>query len=424
VRIDQPPEPADDLAREGDPVPDEPVLEHPAPGAGDMEPAEPRTRHEHADPPPSPGEPSDPTEESPSNELDSPDPGGPDSPGDSPANGEACGNREKLPESQELPPDPNVDDNGTQPEGPLDDPPDPKPAEKPEAPQDEESSQPTPDAIPSTDPPHPLTGKEWAEHLTEVRDGLGQARREGLISTRLHTINGSGEVWTEDRDRLHDSILEDLYAKASDVPCGFKSIIAGGLGGAGKTTVLTQQAGIDLSQYMMINPDLIKGEMARRGMILEIDALSPMEASELVHEESSYLANQLALRAEADGKNMIWDITMSRQGSTTKRINELSTAGYTRIDGIFVNIPVGTSLRRVESRHQEDHEQYLVGEGLGGRYVPPQVIETQRDPDWDSKNRKIFDHVKARFNDWSIYDNSVDGRRAVLIESSSSRDAS
>ena len=36
-----------------------------------------------------------------------------------------------------------------------------------------------------------------------------------------------------------------------------------------------------------------------------------MEASELVHEESSYLANQLALRAQSDGKNLIWDITMS-----------------------------------------------------------------------------------------------------------------
>ena len=74
---------------------------------------------------------------------------------------------------------------------------------------------------------------------------------------------------------------------------------------------LQQHAGIDWSQYLMINPDDIKEEMARRGMIPEIDGLSPMEASELVHEESSYLASQLAIRAQADGKNLIWDITMS-----------------------------------------------------------------------------------------------------------------
>ena len=56
-------------------------------------------------------------------------------------------------------------------------------------------------------------------------------RREGLISKRLHTIDGAGEIWTEERDRLHDSIIEDLYAKAAHVPSDFKAIIAGGLGG-------------------------------------------------------------------------------------------------------------------------------------------------------------------------------------------------
>ncbi len=185
----------------------------------------------------------------------------------------------------------------------------------------------------------PLTDK-WAEHLVEVREGLDSARRAGLISKRLYTIDGAGEIWNEERDRLHDAIIEDLYSRAADVPCEFKAIIAGGLGGAGKTTVLTQYAGIDLSQYLMINPDDMKEEMAQRGMIPEVEGLSPMEASELVHEESSYLASQLALRAQADGKNLIWDITMSSEESVEGRINELASAGYTQIDGIFVDISV------------------------------------------------------------------------------------
>ena len=100
--------------------------------------------------------------------------------------------------------------------------------------------------------------------------------------------------------------------------------------GAGKTTVLTQHANIDLSQFLMINPDDIKEEMARRGMIPEIDGLSPMEASELAHEESSHLAKRLAHRAQADGKNLIWDITMSSEGTTAGRIDDLRKAGYAR----------------------------------------------------------------------------------------------
>ena len=140
-----------------------------------------------------------------------------------------------------------------------------------------------------------------------------------------------------------------------------------------------------------------------------------MEASELVHEESSYLAGQLALRAQADGKNLIWDITMSSEESVAKRINELTSASYTHIDGLFVDISVETSLRRIESRHREGHDKYLAGDGLGGRYVPPEVIKSQEDPEWGSKNMIIFPAVKHRFNNWSIYDNSLDGRQPMLV---------
>ena len=166
---------------------------------------------------------------------------------------------------------------------------------------------------PDSDRLRPLTDAEWAGHLIEVREGLAQAESKGLTPERMYTINGAGEVWTDERELMHQSILEKFYSEAANVPCTFKAVIAGGLGGAGKTTVLTEHANIDLSQYLMINPDIFKAEMARRGMIPEVKGLSPMEAADLVHEESSYLALQLALRAQSDGKNVIWDITMSNQ---------------------------------------------------------------------------------------------------------------
>ncbi len=73
-----------------------------------------------------------------------------------------------------------------------------------------------------------------------------------------------------------------------------------------------------------------------------------MEASDLVHEESSYIAKrQLALRAQADGKNIIWDITMSSDKKTSERIDELRSAGYSSVEGIFVDIQVETAVTRV-----------------------------------------------------------------------------
>jgi predicted ABC-type ATPase len=262
-----------------------------------------------------------------------------------------------------------------------------------------------------------LTDAEWGEHVAEVRNGLAGAAADGRATNWQHTVDPDRQEWSRERNRIQGAIVADLYEQAGDVPCAGHAIIAGGLGGAGKSTVLSSHAGIDLSQYFTINPDSIKAEMAKRGLIPSVEGLSPMEASELVHEESSFIAKRLALRATADQKNVIWDITMSSLESTEKRIDDLRGAGYS-VDGIFVDIPVETSVRRAESRHRSDHEEYRAGIGLGGRYVPPEVIRAQADDDWGSKNRKTFETVRHRFDHWSRYDNSLDGRPPVLAETS------
>ena len=143
----------------------------------------------------------------------------------------------------------------------------------------------------------PLTDAEHAEHVSEVRALLDKARADGLATDRQHTMDPDNEQWRYDRVRRQDAIIADLYTGASDVPCERRAILAGGLPGAGKTTVLEQHAGIDRSHFLTINPDDIKEEMAKRDMIPEVAGLTPMEASDLVHEESSYIAKQLALRA-------------------------------------------------------------------------------------------------------------------------------
>jgi predicted ABC-type ATPase len=284
--------------------------------------------------------------------------------------------------------------------------------------QAEKPSEPATDAPVAHDRPPPLTDKEWSEHVTQVRDTLDKARAAGLTTDALYTVDPDRKEWIVERNRLQGSLVADLYDRASEVPCDHQAIIAGGLGGAGKTTVLTGQAGIDPSKYLIINPDDIKEEMAHRGMIPEVDKLSPMEASDLAHEESSYIAKRLALRAMAEGKNIIWDITMSSQESTEARINNLRDAGYERVEGVFVDIPPDISITRTELRHREGHEQWRSGQGFGGRFVPPEVIKRQLDTEWGSQNRRTYEAMKEKFVNWSIYDNSVHGRSPTLIDSS------
>ncbi len=86
-----------------------------------------------------------------------------------------------------------------------------------------------------------------------------------------------------------------------------------------------------------------------------------------------------------------------------------------------MDIGIGEAVRRADARHRRGHENYRAGIGFGGRYVPPEVIEAQADPEWGSRNRRTFEQVKSGFDEWAIYDNSVPGREPVLIETSPNR---
>jgi hypothetical protein len=225
-----------------------------------------------------------------------------------------------------------------------------------------------------------FTDAEWARHRIQTEDLLAAANKAGLASDVWHTRDGGGgQVWTRERSAQHDMIIESIYGQARDVPNDRQAILAGGPCGAGKTTVLREHPRIDRSQYLTISSDEIKEELARRGMVPEVEGLSPMEASDLVHRESSYIARQLAMRARADGKNLIFNIQMSSLDSTKKTIDHLRAAGYASVEGIFVEAPADVSLRRVDSRHRAAEEAYRSGTGLGGRYVPPEAMASQQD---------------------------------------------
>jgi predicted kinase len=261
----------------------------------------------------------------------------------------------------------------------------------------------------------PLTDAEHAEHVTDVKRLIRDARSDGLATDRTHTIDPDREFWSAEREAIHDEIVDDLYGRAQAAPCDREAIVAGGLAGAGKTTVLTQHAGIDLSRYLMINPDDVKEELAHRGLVPVVNGLTAMEAADLVHEESSHIAKRLAVRAQGEGKNVIWDITMSSEQSTSDRLDRMRAAGYTRIEGIFVDIPVEVSMRRADARHREGHDDFRAGMGLGGRFVPNEMIAAQADMFCGSSNRRVFEQVKQRFDRWCLYDNSIDGREPVLL---------
>lgn len=263
-----------------------------------------------------------------------------------------------------------------------------------------------------------MTDAEFAARQERVDRAMAEAFNSH--STHITHTNGAG-VWHPERDALHREIAASIYQEAVDrgVPAQGKAIIAGGLGGAGKTTVLRDHAGIDPNRYLTLNSDDVKEVLAKRGLIPEVpghEDLSPMERSALIHAESGRVAGLVADMAYRDRRNIIWDTTMGDPDWTAGLIEQLrNDHGYTDIKSVFVDIPVEVSVQRALSRYRRGLDDFADGQGHGGRYVPLRIIRAQGLPNGSTINREGFEKVKALLDGWSLYDNAVDGRAPILV---------
>lgn len=183
------------------------------------------------------------------------------------------------------------------------------------------------------------------------------------------------EDYSPERKALHNRLLREVLDRYKDVPCEAKVFMSGGISGAGKTTILSKM-GIDFQNYATVSSDDFKELLAREGAIPHVEGLTPMEASSLVHEESSHLADRLLLNLANQRKNLIYDFTMKSESTTMTRIGTLNNFGYQNEDIriVFVDVPLSVSKSRAKTR-------YMVGLNnfdLGGRWVPSFVADKQK----------------------------------------------
>lgn len=228
---------------------------------------------------------------------------------------------------------------------------------------------------------------------------VDRALAAGTESDITHMRNGR---WTTARAKLHQKIVDELWADAANVPSGHLAIMAGGPVGAGKSTVLSQSHGA--GQYLMLAPDDAKEALGRHGAIPDIPGyadLSPMERSGLVHQESLHITEMLAQRAYAAGKNVVWDGTMGNVGNVQRRVAELRKQGYS-IEGLLVDVPLKVSQDRAAARYRSAQREFEQGRGHGGRVVPGWAISATQGAkaNFDSLRRS------GSFDTWSSYDNS------------------
>jgi hypothetical protein len=192
-------------------------------------------------------------------------------------------------------------------------------------------------------------------------------------------------IWTAARNKDQGLVVTSMYEHAGRVPREREAVMAGGLRGTDKASALAQ-AGVDPSRYLTISIGRVLEEMAARDLIPRIAGLSPLEGADLAHTEAQFLAKRLGRCALADGRNLLWDITMVSRPAVESWLGALNLAGYAT-SGVFVDIDIETSVRRCEAIYRGQYEAYRRGRGFGGRYVRPEAIRALASAPADVESR-------------------------------------
>lgn len=218
---------------------------------------------------------------------------------------------------------------------------------------------------------------EYRRHANQLDNESERQRLRGVDSRTLYGRADRGwTLWTPERRAAQGELVRDVWDRdAPAVPRDGAALVVGGVDGAGKTTLRrSPEFGIEVDQYLVLDPEEIEEEMAERGLIPLIDGFSPMEASPLVHEEAWELTDRLAQRAIREKCNILWEIPMNSVRSQ-QRIEALNAAGYS-VHGHFADIPPDLGRERTMLRHRRLEEAYRNGQGLGGRLLPRSIHES------------------------------------------------
>jgi hypothetical protein len=269
----------------------------------------------------------------------------------------------------------------------------------------------------------PISGLDLSLRQQYAERALSQAIRDGKITSKIYASSEvPGMEYTKERHLAQQEIIEDVLKAHDKVPCEGKAVLSGGMGGAGKTTVLTRYLGMDTSQYITINPDDIKEIMAERGMIPTLRGLTPMECSTLAHQEASYISALIMKRAIAEKRNIILDGTMASMKSMRRRTGQLRDGGY-HMSAVFVDITPETSQKRATSRYQRGMSKYTTSrEGQGGRILPASVNQGNTPEDPTRFRSRSAENLAALYEDGTIpstpvvYNNDGDAPQPVAYD--------
>lgn len=206
---------------------------------------------------------------------------------------------------------------------------------------------------------------------------------EKLPQTKsLYFINGK---YTDDRKKLHESIINDFTSKI-DCVSGRQpvAIFTGGAPGSGKSYFLKNLLPfLPKDKIFSIDADAVR---------MKLPEYKGYNASS-THLETKDIVNELLMRiAQPCKHDLIIDGTMNKSSSYIPTITKLKNLGY-KIYIIYVEVPKELSIERVLDRYKRT-----------GRYVPQKVINEIYE-----NGMKPFQEL-TEYADGVLLINGVDGK--------------
>lgn len=251
-----------------------------------------------------------------------------------------------------------------------------------------------------------ILSKLKPEDAQEIQDRTREAMRL-TPSDAMYMENGQ---YTRERRALHRKIIKSVLTperiKAATPEPGTKPtfVVLGGRGGSGKSSFThNEETGaaptvneFDSRKFLTLDADAVKGQL-----------IPPYEGwnANQVHEESSFVFDQIMDMAQKMGLNIISDATL-KSDKMGPQLEKMIDDGY-EIEGHYMYLPRQKAAERACGRYLKK------GPEDRGRLVPPAVILG------NTENEGNFDKLKGYFKRWSAYNNDVErGQSPQLIDHS------
>lgn len=251
--------------------------------------------------------------------------------------------------------------------------------------------------------------------VTRQQEELAAGRDTPTLFDHLNGVRGK---YTAERERDQRRVVGHFLDRPGSIPPKGQApllLMVGGVPGAGKTTTINSEdgqrtLGIHLDNFVILNPDDVKVEMARRGMVPDYPGLTADEAATLYHQESSDIVRLISARAMAQGRNVLWDSSMRNEEQAARLMAHVTDdPNHPPYDiwMMLVDTPLPVAKERAVKRYMG-----------GGRFIPLAFIDRLADKQWGTKPRRAFESLKHNPDVKRWFRFSNDGPTPQILESS------